>query len=109
MLRSERDYIMRMIALAAAAVARLREKLAAGARPADIVGEVRSVQSQLLGKDLAIYRALDGASAASLISDKQTMAAWADLLELEAEALRADGEDVEADRLDAVVARLRES
>lgn len=107
MLRSERDYIMRMIALAAAAVARLREKLAAGARPAEIVGEVRSVQSQLLGKDLAIYRALDGASAASLIGDKETMRAWADLLELEAEALRAGGEEAEADRLDTIVARLR--
>lgn len=107
MLRSERDYIMRMIALAAAAVARLREKLAAGARPADIVGEVRSAQSQLLGKDLAIYRALDGASAAQLIGDKETARAWADLLKLEADALRADGEDAEADRLDTVVVRLR--
>lgn len=107
MLRSERDYIMRMIALAAAAVARLREKLAAGAKPADIIGEVRSAQSQLLGKDLAIYRALDGASAASLIGDKETMGAWADLLELEAEALEADGESAEAARIEAIVAALR--
>ena len=107
MLRSERDYIMRMIALAAAAVARLREKLAAGARPAEIIGEVRSAQSQLLGKDLAIYRALDGASAASLIGDKETMRAWADLLELEADALRADGESAEATRIDGIVAALR--
>lgn len=107
MLRSERDYIMRMIALAAAAVARLRERLRAGARPAEIVGEVRSAQNQLLGKDLAIYRALDGASAASLIGDKETMRAWADLLELEAEALRSGGEQAEADRLDTVVAALR--
>ena len=107
MLRSERDYIMRMIALAAAAVARLREKLAAGAKPVEIIGEVRSAQSQLLGKDLAIYRALDGASAASLIGDRETMRAWADLLELEAEALRADGESAEAARLEGVVASLR--
>lgn len=106
-MRSERDYIMRMIALAAAAVARLRERLRAGARPAEIVGEVRSAQSQLLGKDLAIYRALDGASAAQLIGDRETMRAWADLLELESEALRADGQNAEADRLDAAVTRLR--
>lgn len=99
---------MRMIALAAAAVARLREKLAAGARPAEIIGEVRTAQSQLLGRDLAIYRALDGASAAQLIGDKETMSAWADLLELEAEALRMDGEHAEADRLDALVAALRQ-
>ncbi len=107
MLRSERDYLMRMIALAAAAVARLRERLRAGARPAEIVGEVRSAQSQLLGKDLAIYRALDGASAASLIGDKETMRAWADLLELEAEALHADGESAEATRIESIVAALR--
>lgn len=107
MLRSERDYITRMIALAAAAVARLREKLAAGAKPADVVGEVRSAQSQLLGRDLAIYRALDGASAASLIGDKETMRAWADLLELEADALRADGETAEAARIEGIVAALR--
>ena len=107
MLRSERDYIMRMIALAAAAVARLREKLATGAKPADVVNEVRDAQGQLLGKDLAIYRALDGASAARLIGDKETMRAWADLLELEAEALAADGDSEEAGRLARVVAALR--
>jgi hypothetical protein len=107
MLRTERDYLMRMIALAAAAVARLREKLAAGAKPTEIIGEVRSAQSQLLGKDLAIYRALDGASAASLIGDKEMMRAWADLLELEADALRADGESAEAARIEGIVAALR--
>ena len=107
MLRSERDYILRMIALAAVAVARLREKLAAGARPGEIVDEARAAQGQLLGKDLAIYRALDGASAAQLIGDKETARAWADLLELESDALRAGGEHAEADRLDAAVARLR--
>jgi hypothetical protein len=107
MLRSERDYIMRMIALAAAAVARLREKLAAGAKPTEVIGEVRAAQSQLLGKDLAIYRALDGASAASLIGDRELMRAWADLLELEADALRADGDRAEAARIERIVTALR--
>jgi hypothetical protein len=107
MLRSERGYIMRMIALAAAAVARLREKLAAGAKPAEVVNEARDAQGQLLGRDLAIYRALDGASAARLIGDKETMRAWADLLELEAEALHADGESAEAARIEGIVAALR--
>lgn len=107
MLRSERDYIMRMIALAAAAVARLRARLAGGTPAAEIVKEARAAQGELLGRDLAIYRALDGASAAQLIGDQETMRAWADLLELEADALRASGELAEADRLDAVVAALR--
>ena len=108
MLRSERDYIMRMIALAAAMVARLREKLAAGAKPAAIAKEARVAQGQLLGKDLAIYRALDGASAAQLIGDKETVRAWADLLELEADALRSDGQAAEADHIDFLVAALRQ-
>lgn len=107
MLRSERDYLMRMIALAAAAVARLRAKLAAGTPAAEIVEEARTAQGELLGRDLAIYRALDGASAASLIGDKETMRAWADLLELEVEALRADGEPEEAARIESIVAALR--
>jgi hypothetical protein len=107
MLRSERDYIMRMIALAAIMVARLREKLAAGAKPVEVVEEARAAQGQLLGKDLAIYRALDGASAAQLIGDRETVRAWADLLELEADALRMDGQDAEADRMDAIVSALR--
>jgi hypothetical protein len=98
---------MRMIVLAAEAVRRLRAKLRVGGRPAEVIGEVRSAQSQLLGKDLAIYRALDGASAAQLIGDKETMLAWADLLELEAEALRADGDSAEAARIEGVVAALR--
>lgn len=108
MLRSERDYLMRMIALAAAAVARLRAKLAAGTPAAEIVEEVRAAQGELLGRDLAIYRALDGASAAQLIGDRETARAWADLLELEADALRTSGENAEADRLDAAVSRLRD-
>ena len=48
-----------------------------------------------------------GASAAQLIGDRETMRAWADLLELEADALRTDGESAEAARIDGMVAALR--
>ncbi|MEX2154477.1 MAG: hypothetical protein WD825_14140 [Gemmatimonadaceae bacterium] len=37
MLRQERDYILRMIAVAATAVARLRERLIGSAQPEEIV------------------------------------------------------------------------
>lgn len=89
MLRDERDYILRMIAAAAAAVARLREKLAGGGTPAEIVQAARAAQGELLGKDAALLRALDPDSAARMLGTER-IPAWADLLQLEADALRAD-------------------
>ena len=99
MLRSEKDYIMRMIAAAAAAVARLRERLTGGAQPAEIVAEARAAQGELLGPEVALLRALDPVSAAHAIGDEDRLRAWADLLLIEAEALRKAGRVVEADAL----------
>jgi hypothetical protein len=99
MLRSEKDYILRMIAAAAAAVARLRERLTGGAQPAEIVAEARAAQGELLGPEIALLRALDPASAAHAIGDDDRLRAWADLLLIEAEALRKAGRVAEADVL----------
>ena len=90
MLRDERDYILRMIAAAAAAVARLRGKLAGGEAAAEVVQLARAAQGELLGKDAALLRALDPASAARMLGAER-IPAWADLLQVEAEALRANG------------------
>jgi hypothetical protein len=100
MLRQERDYILRMIAAAAAAVARLRERLIGGAQPDEIIKDVRAAQVELLGKDAGLLRALDAASAAHVVGDKERLAAWADLLRLEAEALRKAGRADDAAALD---------
>lgn len=100
MLRQERDFILRMIAAAAAAVARLRERLIGGAQPDEIVEAARAAQGELLGKDLAMLRALDPSSAVHVLGDKERLAAWADLLRLEAEAHRKAGRVGEADALD---------
>jgi hypothetical protein len=94
-LRDERDYLLRMIAAAAAALARLREKLTGGGSPAEVVQAARAAQAELLGKDAALLRALDPASAARMLGADR-IPAWADLLSLEADALRADGKDGEA-------------
>jgi hypothetical protein len=99
MLRSEKDYILRMIAAAAAAVARLRERLSGGAQPAEIVAEARAAQGELLGPEVALLRALDPASAAHAVGDADRLRAWADLLLIEAEALRKAGHAAEADAL----------
>ena len=92
MLRYERDYMMRMIAAAAAIVARLRSRLLGGAAPDEIVKEARAAQVELLGPEASLLRALDPASAAHAIGDPERLSAWADLLRVEAEALRAAGD-----------------
>jgi hypothetical protein len=100
MLRKEQDYILRMIAAAAAAVGRLRERLIGGAQPDEIVRESRAAQTELLGKDAGILRALDPAFAVQLLGDKKRLEAWADLLRVEAEAHRKAGREDEASALE---------
>ena len=100
MLRDERDYLMRMIAAAAAIVAKLRTRLSGGGAPDEIVREARQAQGELLGKDWGLLRALDAASAAQILGDKDKRAAWADLMRVEAEALRAAGKADEASALE---------
>jgi hypothetical protein len=96
-IRDERDYILRMIAVAAAAVARLRKLLTGEGSASEIAREARSEQDKLLGKDANLLNALDAASAASFMANKETLAVWADLVQLEADALRAAGETERAD------------
>jgi hypothetical protein len=93
MLRYERDYIMRMIAAAAAAVARLRERLSGGHAPDEVAQEARAAQTALLGQEAALLRALDPASAAHAIGDRERLMAWADLLLVEAEGQRRAGDE----------------
>lgn len=93
MLRYERDYIRRMIAAAAAAVARLRERLSGGALPVEIIAEVREAQRELLGNEASLLRVLDPVSASHAIGDRERVLAWVDLLRVEAEALRKSGDD----------------
>ena len=100
MLRYERDYMMRMIAAAAAAVARLRERLAGGASPGEIAAESRSAQGELLGSEAPLLRALDAPSAVHAIGDVDRIRAWVELLRLEAYATRSAGDPVAADALE---------
>ena len=115
MLRYERDYIMRMIAAAAAAVARLRERLTGGASGDEIVRAARAAQTDLLGNEAALLRALDSASAVHAIGDPERVQAWVDLLRVEADANRAAGDantaaaiDLRADTLSAAAKKVVE-
>jgi hypothetical protein len=95
--RDERDWLLRMIAMAAATIARLRGRLTKGdgGSAAEVVKEVRAAQAELLGRDGALLRMVDPASAAQMLGPDR-IPAWADLLQLEADALRADGKVDEA-------------
>lgn len=100
--RDEQDYLLRMIAAAAAIVARLRGKLTGvgGGTAAEVIQEARKAQSELLGKDFMLLRAMDPPTAARLLGPDR-LPAWADLLLVEAQALRADGHGAEATALEA--------
>lgn len=100
MLRNERDYILRMIAAAAAALARLRERVAAGAPAAEVVQAARAAQGELLGKDATLLRAVDPASAAHMLGDVDRLPVWAELLRVEADAQRAAGHVDDAEALE---------
>jgi hypothetical protein len=100
MLRDERDHILRLIAAAAAIIRRLRERLAGGAAPEEIVRESHTAQGELLGTYATLLGALDPSSAATLLADPDRVMAWAELLHVEAAAMRAAGRSVEAGALD---------
>ena len=106
MLQDKRDYLLRMIAIAAAAVARLRERLSGGDPPEEIVQAAREAQGELLGKDAMMLRMLDPASAAHVLGDPQRVTQWAELLRVEAEAHRKAGRESEAAALEARAAAL---
>ena len=85
MLRTERDYILRMIAQ-----------------------EARAAQIELLGRESGLLRALDPKSAAHAIGDKERIAAFAELLAVEGEALRKTGDSAGADDLGGRAGALRD-
>ena len=107
MLREEKDYLLRLINQASIAMARLRERLVGGTNPGEIVQAARDAQGELLGRNYTMLRALDPASAMHVVGDRATLRAWAELLQLEADALREAGQTVEASALDTRVHTLR--
>ena len=90
-----------MVAQAAAAVARLRQRLLGGEPPLDVARDARAAQVELLGRDAPMLMMLDARSAAHAIGDHDRIAAWAELLRVEAIALRDAGRETDAARLDS--------
>ncbi len=93
------DYLLRMIQQAAAALRRLRERLARGDSAEEIVADAQTATSELLGPRGELFERLDPHSAAQLLRDPERVRLWADLLAVRADALAAVGKGQEADRL----------
>lgn len=97
----QRDYILRLLEQAAAALRRLRELLGAGtAEPVAVIDEARAAQAALFGDTWTLLQRVDVATATSLIRDSRQLAMWADLLRVEAEANRSLGDVARAEHLE---------
>jgi hypothetical protein len=94
------DYLLRMISQIAAAVARLRARLSGGATADELIPEIRSAERELLGPRGELLRAVDPATAAQLLGTSEAVRVWVDLLRLEAEVLRANGNVAGAEAID---------
>ena len=103
----QRDYILRLLEQAAAAVRRLRELLRGGtAEPTVIIEEARAAQAALFGNSWALLERVNVATATALVRDARQLAAWADLLRVAADASRALGDEQRAAQLEARAAEI---
>ena len=95
----QRDFILRMIAAIAAAIARIVKRKQSG----DLAGarqEVHSAVGELLGPAAAMVGMLDSRTASNLVSDPKRIALWARLLNEDADVLRLMGRTAESEATD---------
>ena len=87
-----------MISQVAAAIARLRARLGGGATSEELLPEIRAAEGELLGPRGQLLRSVDAGTAAHLLGSPEAVRVWVDLLRLEADVLRTNG-DIEAAQL----------
>lgn len=93
----QEDYLLRIIRQAAEALRRLREMLTSSAAASPTVrAEVHDAVGQLLGPDAALLSRLDAETAVRLLGDHVRAGLWADLLDLDATASVAGGDEIAA-------------
>lgn len=100
------DYLLRMISQIAAAVARLRARLGGGATADELIPEIRAAEGELLGPRAQLLRSVDAATAAQLLGTPEAVRVWTELLRLEANVLRASGDEAAAEHVEARVLQL---
>jgi hypothetical protein len=102
------DHLLRLIRQAEEARRWLRERLTGAAEaPAAVREGVAGAVRALLGTDAALVSVVDARTAVGVVGDPGRVAAWAALLELDAEAAAADGQPTAAQGRRARAAALR--
>jgi ribosomal protein S18 acetylase RimI-like enzyme len=102
------DYLLRQFRQAAELLRRLRERLTgATAAPAAVRRDAVAAVDALLGAESPLLRRLDAPSAARLLGHPAPVAAWADLLDLQTDAARREGDAPAGDALAARARALR--
>lgn len=101
------DYLVRLIKQAFDVLRRLRAKLMGDPLAADeVVRGAREAQGELLGPLFGAMVMVDADTAVGLMRDRERLEAWVELMRLEADALRAGGDEAGAEtvgrRADAV-------
>jgi K+-sensing histidine kinase KdpD len=99
----QRDFILRLIEQAGAAIAQLRARLGLGtsAEAEVVVREAEQAQAALFGSLWASVRVLDPTSAAMLVGDARQLHAWLDLMRVQAAAYEQIGATQESQALTA--------
>jgi hypothetical protein len=91
---TQSDYILRMIEELGAALRRLSERLGRNVDDAATVAdEAEALQAELFGTQWPLLRALDAATAASLVADVRQLDLWVRMLRLQAEAEARRGDE----------------
>ena len=94
------DYLLRMIAQAAAALARLRARLAGGDSAEEVVRDAGAAIGELLGPQRSTFELLDPATASLLLGHDDRVPHWIALIRLQADAARLAGADDRALQLE---------
>ena len=94
------DYLVRMIAQAAAAIRRLRERLAGGGSADEVVRDAGAAIGELLGPQRPMLDLLDPRSATSLLGNDERVGHWIAFIRLQADAERLSGSESRAMQLE---------
>jgi hypothetical protein len=94
------DYLLRMIAQAAAAMRRLRERLRGGGSAEEVVRDAGAAIGELLGPQRSMLELLDPRSATSLLGNDERVVHWIAFVRLQADAERQAGRESQAAQLE---------
>lgn len=97
---TQSDYILRLIEQLGAALRRLAERLGRDVSAApEVMADAEQAQAELFGAQWPLLRALDAATAASLVADRRQLELWIELLRLQASAAETLRDDAHAAEL----------